>query len=99
MVLIQDYRVMIFQLSEYFFTDPNDTLAPPSQDEAITMEMKLKVVRDSLARPDVTLALFDAKEQLKVRGRKRAPTGQKCVSKLRNAKVVHLTQFHIRATS
>ena len=71
---------MMIQLSDYFFTDPNDTLAPPSQDEAITLEMKLKVVRDSLARPDVTLALFDAKEQLKVR---RAPTGQKYVSKVK----------------
>ena len=47
-------------------TDLNDTIAPPSQDEGITLEMKLNVIRSSLERPDVTLVLFDAKEQLKI---------------------------------
>ena len=47
-------------------TDPNDTLAPPSQDEDITLEMRLGLLRRSLERPNgATLVMFDAKEQLK----------------------------------
>ena len=49
-----------------FPTDPNDTIAPPSQDEGITLEMKLAVIRSSLERSDVTLVIFDVKEQLKI---------------------------------
>ena len=47
--------------------DPNDTLAPPSQDEDITLEMRLRLLRRALERPNggATLVMFDAKEQLK----------------------------------
>ena len=47
-------------------TDPNDTIAPPSQDKDITLEMRLRLLRRALERPNgATLVMFDAKEQLK----------------------------------
>ena len=47
-------------------TDPNDTIAPPSQDEGVTLEMRLRFLRRALERPNgATLVMFEAKEQLK----------------------------------